>query len=276
MKTLNITGFKIDGLLERISFKRKDSVGVAFSGGGARGFSHIGVLMALEKAGVYPDIVAGVSAGSIAAVLYASGLSPLDIRQCFADANKFTDFREWTLPKDGIFKLSKFARLLESWLPVRNLEDLKIPAIVCATNLDRGTQVGWSKGEIAPRVIASCSIPIVFKPMVINGSHYVDGGVLHNLPAWAIRNYCDVLYGVNCSPVNQNYHYKDSLIDIALRSYHLMAKANLSTDIKLCDYVVTPRDLTGHKIFDLTAMDQAINIGYEATMQLLEALNEKK
>ena len=145
MKSLNI-----EGILERISFIRRDSVGIAFSGGGARGFSHIGVIMAMEKFGINPQVVSGVSAGSIAAVLYAAGLTPLDMRECFSDANKFADFREWTVPKDGIFKLSKFARMLESWLPVRNLEELKIPCVICATNLDRGTQVGWGKERSSP------------------------------------------------------------------------------------------------------------------------------
>lgn len=256
---------------------RRDTVtGIAFSGGGARGFSHIGALMAFERFGIRPGVVSGVSAGSIAAVMYASGLSPLDMRNCFADIGKFNEFREWTVPKDGIFKLSKFARLLESWLPVRHLEELKIPTMVCATNLDRGTQIAWSKGEIVPRVVASCSIPIVFKPVTINGSHYVDGGVLHNLPAWAIRKNCDVLFGINCSPVNHNYEYRDSLLDVALRSYHLMAKANLIPDIRLCDYVVTPRELSGHKIFDLSTLDHAVKIGYEATCKVLEASLSKK
>ncbi len=276
MKALSIANIKIDGLLERLNMRRSSSVGVAFSGGGTRGFSHIGALLAFERFGIKPDIVAGVSAGSIAAVLYAAGLSPLEMRQCFAEASNMADFREWTVPKDGIFKLTKFGRILESWLPVKNLEDLSIPCVVCATNLDRGTQVAWAKGEISQRVVASCSIPIVFKPVVINGSHYVDGGVLHNLPAWAIRDYCDVLYGINCSPVNQNYQYKDSLIDVALRSYHLMAKANLIPDIRLCDYVITPRELSTYKTFDLSALDQAIKIGYEATCRVLEAaLNNK-
>lgn len=268
--------FNIDGILERITpFRRRDLVGVAFSGGGAKGFSHIGIIMAMEKFGIKPDIISGVSAGSIAAVMYASGLTPLDMRQCFADANKFSEFREWTVPRDGIFKLNKFGRLLESWLPVKYLEELRIPTVVCATNLDRGTQVGWAKGEIVPRVVASCSIPIVFCPVEIKGEHYVDGGVLHNLPAWAIREYCTVLYGANVSPVNKAYVYKESLLDIALRSYHLTTKANLGADIKLCDHVITPRELSAHKIFDLSALDNAIRIGYETACRLFENLAAK-
>lgn len=268
MKTLSI-----EGILDKIASRgRQSTTGVAFSGGGARGFSHIGVIMAFEKFGVRPDIIAGVSAGSIAGVLYAAGLTPLDIRQCFADTNKFANFREWTVPKDGIFKLNKFARLLESWLPVKYLEQLNIPTVICATNLDRGTQVGWSKGEIVPRVVASCSIPIVFSPVLINGNHYVDGGLLHNLPAWAIRQYCDVLFGSNCSPLNKSYKYKESLLDIALRSYHLTTKSNLAQDIRLCDYVISPGRLSVHNIFDLTTLDQAIKMGYETACRVLEAL----
>lgn len=266
----------LGSLLERLSSLGKTSsstIGIAFSGGGAKGFSHIGVIMAMERFGIKPNIISGVSSGSIASVLYASGLSPLDMRQCFADSNRFANFREWTLPKDGIFKLNKFARLLESWLPVKNLEELKIPTVICATNLDRGTQVGWSKGEIVPRVVASCSIPIVFSPVKINNYHYVDGGLLHNLPAWAIRQYCDVLFGSNCSPLNKSYVFKESIVDIALRSYHLTTKSNLAQDIRLCDYVISPGQLITHGTFDLTTLDHAIKIGYEATCRVLESIN---
>lgn len=268
-------GINIEGLLERITFRRRNSVGFAFSGGGARGFSHIGILMAMEKFGIKPDIISGVSAGSIVAVLYAAGLTPLDIRQCFTDSNRFSDFRAWTLPKDGIFNLSKFAKLLESWLPVRNLEELRIPTVVCATNLDRGAQVGWVKGEIVPRVVASCSIPIVFSPVLIKDSHYVDGGVLHNLPAWAIRDYCDVLFGANVSPLNKDYVYKESLLDIALRSYHLTTKANLTQDLRLCDHVITPHEVSANKMFDMSALDNAIKIGYETACRTFEAIAHK-
>lgn len=268
--------FSIEGLFERIGIRRSGSIGVAFSGGGARGFSHIGVMMAMEKFGIHPQVISGVSAGSIAAVMYGSGMSPLDIRSCFADANKLADFREWTVPKDGIFKLNKFAKMLESWLPVRNLEELNIPTVVCATNLDRGTQVAWGKGEIVPRVIASCSIPIVFKPVEINGSHYVDGGVLHNLPAWAIRQYCTTLFGSNCSPLSHDYKYKDSLIDIALRTYSLTTKANVFHDMRLCDYVISPRELSDYKAFDLSALDYSIKVGYETACKVFEKVENSK
>lgn len=263
----------IDGLLERIGLNSKKlPVGIAFSGGGAKGFTHIGALMAFESFGVKPDILAGVSAGSIAAVLYAAGLSPKDMMECFREYNSFSDFTQFTIPSTGFFKIEKFGKLIESWIGgIKNLEDLKIPTVVCATDFDAGKSIGWSKGELIPRVLASCSIPIIFQPVEINGVNYVDGGVLHNLPAWAIRKYCKTLYGLNCSPLNRKHKFKSSLIDITLRSYSLMSKANTLQDLNLCDYVVRLPDNVNLGTFEVTALDRAVKIGYETTCKVLEA-----
>lgn len=260
----------VEGLMERAGLWKMPHYGVAFGGGGARGFAHIGVLMAMEKFRIHPKILSGVSAGSIAAVLYGAGLTPSDMIECFAAAQKFSDFSEWSVPTSGFFRLDKFGKLLESWLPVKNLEEMKIPTIVCATNLDKGTSVGWCKGEIVPRVMASCSIPIVFRPVKINGTNFVDGGVLRNLPAWAIRDYCKVLIGSNCSPLNREYKYKPSILDIAERTFHLMSKANVLQDINLCDLVIMPEIISRSKTFDLTSLKKNVEIGYDAACFSLE------
>lgn len=267
-----LNNVSIDGLLEFAGFRRTPTYGVAFAGGGVRGFAHVGVIKALEEYGLRPSVLSGVSAGSIAAVLYAAGLTPIDMLECFSEFQKFGDFTEFSVPNSGFFKLDKFAKLLQSWLPVNYLEELKIPTIVCATNYDKGTSVGWGKGEIVPRVVASCSIPILFKPVVINGAHYVDGGVLRNLPAWAIRNYCKILIGSNCSPVRTTHKFKSSIIDIAERSFQLMSKANVLQDIQLCDYLITPEGMQGVKTFDLTSLKRNMKNGYEAACKVLEKI----
>lgn len=261
---------KIDDLLERIGLFKDKTIGLALSGGGAKGFAHIGVLLAFERFGLKPDILAGVSAGSIAAVLYGAGLSPEEIMKCFSDASKFGDYTEWAIPREGFLKLDPFGKLLEDWLPVKNLEELKVPVVVCATDLDHGKSIGWSKGEIVPRVLASCSIPIVFNPKKINGVNYVDGGVLRNLPAWAIRKYCKTLYGCDCSPMRQAFAGKKSLIDIAFRSYHLMLKANLAQDIRLCDHVIQIREMEQVSTFELSSLRKGVLTGYEAACKVLE------
>lgn len=261
--------FRIDGLLERLGI-RDGSVGVAFSGGGARGFSHIGVLMAFEHFGVLPNVISGVSAGAIAASLYGAGLSPHEIIECFTEASRFGDFTEWALPKKGFMKLDRFGKLLESWLPVKNLEDMKIPTVICATDLDHGKSVGWGKGEIVPRVLASCSIPIVFNPVKINGVSYVDGGVLRNLPAWAIRDYCRILYGSNCSPLSKKYDNNGGLLEVAYRTFHLMMKSNTPQDLRLCDYVIESQQLADVGTFDLSSIKKGVTVGYDEACRVLE------
>lgn len=268
--------WKIEGLLERIGLNSKTPrVGIAFSGGGAKGFTHIGAMMAFDAFGVKADIVSGVSAGSVAAVLYAAGLTPTDIISCFKEYGSFGDFTQLTLPKTGLFKIDKFGKLLESWLPVKNLEELNIPTVVCATDIDAGKSVGWSKGEIVPRVMASCSIPIIFQPVEINGVNYVDGGVLRNLPAWAIRKYCNTLYGLNCAPLDRRYRYKPSLMDITLRTYSLMSKANTLQDLNMCDFVVRTPGSLQVGTFEISALEKAVIAGYEATSKVLEQALKK-
>ncbi len=260
---------QLEVLLKKIGLREK-TTGVAFSGGGARGFSHIGVMNAFKQFGIVPNVISGVSAGSIAAVLYAAGLTTEEMIECFQVQEKFGNFAEFQLPKESFLRLDRFSRLLESWLPVKNLEDLKLPTIVCATDFDHGKSVGWSKGEIVPRVVASCSIPIIFPPVKINGINFVDGGVLRNLPAWAIRRYCSTLIGCNCSPLNRNYHYKRSLIDLALRSYQLMAKSNTLQDLQLCDILIRPENISDVSTFDLSGIRKVVNLGYDAACRVLE------
>lgn len=257
-------------LKNRLPIIGHGSHGLALSGGGARGFAHIGVLLAFDRFGIKPDVIAGVSAGSIATALYCSGLSPLDIFKCFVDANKFSDFCEWTLPRDGILKLDRFASMLESWLPVKYIEQTPVPSVICATDMDRGVPVAWTSGEIVPRVVASCSIPIVFSPVRIGGVNYVDGGVLRNLPAWAIRNRCKTLIGSNVSTFNADARYKKSIISIAMRSFYLMSRSNSAQDARLCDYVIQSPGLARFGTFELSAMRRIMRHGYDCACRILE------
>lgn len=264
--------WKIEGILERLGIKKEQVVGLALSGGGAKGFSHLGVLKAFEQFGIVPDVMSGVSAGAIAAALYGSGLSIEEIIECFTEASSFGDFTDWAIPKQGFMRLDRFGKLLESWLPVKNLEDMRIPTVICATDFDHGKSVGWGKGEIVPRVIASCSIPIIFHPVSINGVNYVDGGVLRNLPAWAIREYCTTLFGCNCSPMQRSRKKNYTILDVAYRSFHLMMKSNTIQDVKICDYVIEVQNMSSVRTFDLTSLRRNVNQGYDSASRILEQI----
>ncbi len=251
-----------------LSKRKPYRLGVALSGGGARGFAHVGALYAMEELGVKPDIIAGVSAGSIAASLYCSGLSPLEIMKLFF-TQKFSDFAEISVPKDGFFKMNGFKAFLKKNLKVEMMEDCPIPLVICATDLDNCTPVQWREGPITEKVMASCAMPIIFKPVKIDGKHYVDGGVLHNLPSWALRDECDYLIGVNVSPVSKQKTYSGTIIDVALRTYHLMARTNAVGDMNMCDLVVSTDSIADLRVFNMKEKERMFKSGYKCAKEAL-------
>ena len=243
-------------------------LGVALSGGGARGFAHAGALLAIEEAGLKPDVVAGVSAGSVIAVLYAAGVRPIKMAEIFSRRG-FRDFAELSFGSGGLMRIDRFKNFILAELGgARKLEELGMPIYIGATNLDTGEPEAFHEGEIGPRMLASCSIPIIFRPVEINGQHYVDGGVLRNHPAWIIRDKCEKLIGINVSPMRRVGKY-DSIINVAMRTYNLMAKANQKVDMDLCDISVQTPEIANYAVFDLKNIKQVFLSGYIHTRKAL-------
>ena len=245
------------------------ALGVALSGGGARGLAHAGALQAIEDAGLKPDIIAGVSAGSVVAVLYAAGVKPRRILDMFMVA-RARDLAELSWGNGGLLKIDKFTSYITHALGhYKRLEDLRIPTYIGVTNFEEGCPAEFHEGEIGPIVTASCSIPVAIPPVTIDGVKYVDGGVLRNLPAWTIRDKCKQLIGINVSPVIKAAQISSSLIEIALRTYTLMAKANQLNDMRMCDLAVSTDEISDHNVFSLKDLTRLYNIGYANTKQAL-------
>lgn len=248
---------------------QKYKLGVALSGGGARGFAHIGALKALEEAGLKPDVIAGVSAGAIAGVLYACGMPLDEILPLFSE-KKFTDFSKFAIRDGGgLFKLSGLKRFLVKATGCENLEDLPIPTYIGATDFDSGVPVEFHEGSLGERVAASCSIPIVFQPVRINGVNYVDGGVLRNLPSWIIRDKCEKLIGINVSPLTP-HKYKKSIFDVAIRSYNLMNKSNQAADMEMCDLIIKTPEIAAYQVFNLKDIKKVYTSGYAAAHRAIK------
>ena len=212
------------------------NIGLALSGGGVRGFAHIGALRALEDVGIKPDVIAGVSAGSIVASFYASGMSADEIFNLFGSID-MSKFLQVDITKSGFLKLDKFKRFLETNLPIKNIEELLIPTIIAATDIEQQHEMPFTSGNIAERVVASCSIPLVFRPVKIDGSYCVDGGVLHNLPSFYLKPVCNTVIGINVSPLKLG-PIKLNVRSLAYRTYKLMTMRNVVADKQLCDLLV--------------------------------------
>ncbi len=252
---------------------KKYKTGFAFSGGGAKGAAHCGALQALYEFGVKADIVAGTSAGSIAATLYASGMSPVEITDNFSSLD-FRDLLGTQLPKGGMFDTKPLVRHLKKIIPYERLEDLPVRTMVVATSLERGAVRFFEDGEIAPRVAASCSIPLIYQPMKIDGEHYVDGGVLMNLPVSALRDKCEKVIALNLHQAGE-IRYRDSLYSVAMRSFTLMFLSNIMEDAARADMVIDI-DTSSYSAYDLSNIESLFYLGYNAAVKALEENGYKR
>jgi len=247
--------------------KRKYKIGIALSGGGVKGLCHAGVLKALEEFGIKPDIISGVSAGALVGALYSDGYSPDEIAVCFEEIN-FRKMTKIRMPEGGLFKTDIFQKFLSNKLRARTFKELSIPLRVVATDLDNGRSVTFKNGHLIDPIVASCCFPVLFSPKIIDGIHYVDGGVLKNFPVSTIRNECDKIIGINASPLVAD-DYKQSILNVALRSYNFMFKANILHDKSLCDLLIEPVDMANYETFDVDKGREIFELGYQSAKQML-------
>ena len=247
-------------------------LGLALSGGGAKGFAHLGVFQFLNECSLKPDIISGTSAGAVVGALYADGHSPEEIRNFFS-GREFSEFAQLQIPKSGLFDMSRFKDFLKRNLKAKRIEDLSIPMVIVATDLDNGQSHEFRNGPLVEAIAASCSIPIIFSPVEIEGIHYVDGGLFRNFPVTTIREECERVIGVNVSPLIP-HKYKQTIIHIAERSYHYMFQANTLEDRGACDVLIEAKEVGLYKTFDLDNVDLISQIGYEASVDAFKRVME--
>ena len=254
--------------------EKQYKTGLVLSGGGARGFAHLGVIEALNEAGIFPDVISGTSAGAIIGVLYADGHSPREILNMMNGASRL-DFMRPALPREGLLQINGIIKILKAGLRSKEFRDLKIPLFVTATDLNNGKAVYFSEGELFDPVIASASIPVLFQPVKINNISYVDGGVLDNLPLKPIENQCRSLIGSFVNPVG--YMEKvTGLISIAERTFMLSMMKEVAEKAKKFDVFIAPLELRNYKILDPEKSQLLFEIGYCATKEKLKTINLSK
>lgn len=204
----------------------------------------------------------------MAGAFWADGFTSDEIKELFK-GKEFSEFGRIQLPKAGLFDNKGLTNFLRKNLRSRNIEDLEIPMIIVATDLDRGVSHEFRTGPIAEAVTASCSVPIIFTPIEIQGTHYVDGGLYRNFPVTNIKKECEKVIGVNVSPLVPQ-KYKQTIWHIAERSYHYMFRANTVEDRLLCDVLIEVEQCGAYKMFDLENVDQIAKLGYDAALNAFD------
>lgn len=243
-------------------------VGLVLSGGGTRGFAHLGVVAALQDAGIQPDVISGVSAGAIVGAFIAAGKSPNEVLELFKKG-WFFQYTKIHLPVDGLLKLDGVKEIIEKELVVSKIEDLGIPFHICVSNLNKGTVEYKNSGPLGDTVLASSSIPVLFAPVLLGRYSYVDGGLMDNIPTDPIKDQCKNLIVSNISPINPRAKLKN-LIQIATRTVYMSVNVKSERVKQEASHYIEPRGIDSYDIFTRKNADELFELGYKSTRDILE------
>jgi NTE family protein len=256
-------------VLKLLRLKSRCQIGLALSGGAARGMTHLGVVKALYEKGIYPDAIAGTSAGAIVGAFIADGYQPDELLEIFLEKKILTLMRI-NFGKVGLLKMTGVRPVMEKYLRAKNIEDLKIPLYITCTDLISGKVEYFNKGEIIEKLIATASLPGLFAPIAINGGIYIDGGILDNLPVKPLKDRCKKIIGVDVNytgPVEKI----ESSIEVLERSFHLSIRAKIEEKAKQCDLFIDPDELKDYGLTDISRGREMFEIGYRKARKMLEA-----
>ena len=182
-------------------------VGIALGGGGAKGIAHLAFLEVLDKMGIKPAAISGTSIGAIAGALYCAGLSGREIFDRIARLDETTSKgrkRRLLLKLEASRAPARAAwmkRFMESLLPVKTFEELKIPLKICAVDFYSLEEKMFDSGNLLDAVMASMALPGGVPPYRIDGHYYIDGGAVNIVPLDYIRGDCDLLAGIDVSSI---------------------------------------------------------------------------
>jgi len=281
----------------------RPKIGLVLSGGGAKGFAHIGVLKVLEEVGIQPDYITGTSMGSILGGLYAIGYRADNMHQMVAAQdwnllmNDRVDLNEVIFEEKSFFKNELVELPLEDWavkaptgaihgqkieellaeltLPVYQIsdfDDFQIPFRCLAVDVVKGTPVELKGGYLADAMRTSMAIPTVFTAVKRDSQVLVDGGLIRNFPVEEAKNMgADIIIAVYTGAPVSDYASLNSFTDILMQSAFLMSIKDHEAQMPLVDYYIAP-DLAEFSAADFQSFEGLIEAGEIAARKQIEEL----
>jgi NTE family protein len=252
------------------------ALGVVLSGGGARGFAHIGALAELEADGIEIDRYGGCSMGSFIAAMAAAGWSPSDIRdRCHDELVRRSPFNDYTIPRVALIRSRKAGRMLDRLFGGLTIEELAKPLFTVSADLVSSRLVVHRRGSVIEAVGASMSIPGLVPPLSRGGRLLVDGGVLNNLPVDAMADAAEgpvVAVDVvrRLEPADRDEPALPSIMETLSRATVLgsVERAERNRDLALLVIAPEAQDIP---LRDFRALDRAIEAGRAAARGALDA-----
>jgi NTE family protein len=283
--------------------QRRPKIGLVLSGGGAKGFAHIGVLKVLEEAGIKIDYIGGTSIGAVIGGLYAMGYNGRQIDSIIKVTNFSNILNDFiprssknfyekrndelyalTLPfnkfkigspealSKGMYNFNLLSRLT---LPVRHIRDfnaLQIPFLCIGTNIALGEQVVFDKGILAQALAGSSSLPSVFSPVVIDGNLIIDGGVINNYPIEEVKKLgADIIIGVDVQNGLLNKDQLKSATKIFFQITNLQMIEKMKVNAEKTDIYIKP-NVVNYGVVSFDKASEIVKKGEDATFAVYEKI----
>ena len=244
-------------------------IGIALSGGAARGNAHVGVLRALLENNIPIDVIAGTSSGSIVGGALAAGLSLEEIED-FGRKLRWRHIGRVTVSRLGVQSNQRLEKYLRNRLPISRFEDLRIPFAAVATDLKTGTAVVMrDRGDVPFAIRASCTIPGWYVPVTDEqGRQLVDGGLVAVVPSTVARSLgADIVIAVDVNGDGASFFgATGSFLGVILQSLLVFQKTASRFQLESADVVIRPK--VGHIRWDqVRKADQLIAAGYQAGLE---------
>ena len=283
--------------------QKRPKIGLVLSGGGAKGFAHIGVLNVIEEAGIKIDYIGGTSMGAVIGGLYASGYNATQIDSIFHKVNfdellndyiprsakSFYEKRNdelyaITLPfsnfkvgipqalSKGLYNFNLLSRLTKHVRQVKDFNQLPTPFLCIGTNIETGQQVVLNKGNLAQAMLASAAFPTLFTPVEIDGQLLIDGGVANNFPVDEVKNLgADLIIGVDVQDGLWDKNQLKNATKILVQITNLHSIEQMKNKIKGTDIYITP-DIKNFGVLSFDRGREIIQRGEEAAFAVYEKI----
>ncbi|WP_293875596.1 patatin-like phospholipase family protein [Flavobacterium sp.] len=285
--------------------KKRPKIGLILSGGGAKGFAHIGVLKVLERAGIKIDYIGGTSMGAVVGGLYATGYSATQIDSIFHNTD-FDELLQDYVPRssksfyekrnDEMYAISLPFKNLKVAIPialskgmynysllsklthkVRNVSDfskLPIPFLCIATDIEKGEQVILKNGYLAQAMLASSAFPSLFSPVEIDGKLLVDGGVANNYPVEEVRKMgADFIIGVDVQDDLKDRNLLKDATRILVQITNLSMIKVMKDKQKLTDIYIKP-DVSKYGVISFDKGKEIVKAGEDAANLIYDKLQK--
>lgn len=252
--------------------KKYKKIGLAFGGGGARGFALIGVVRAFEEEGIKFDYVAGTSIGSVIGAMFAYGMSS-DEMERIATNVRTKDIRKSKIPLVPS-STDAIQDIITSSVGDINIEDLSTPFCAVAVDMKTGNEVDLTKGNLAKALAGSCAVPTVFHAVELEDMLLFDGGLQNTIPADVLRKLgCDAVISIDINSTRGTGAKSTKYFDLILASVDIMMKSNAIKGYLNSDLIIKP-DLKRFKASRTDGMLEMIEEGYRATKEKMPEIKE--